>query len=140
MLRYLSIRGNACKNMAIRSHNHEHVRGGVNKAFLGYLILWDTPELCMSSKRLWSDFIIVLRQGCRDGIDYVMYANRTELTATMNSRKIGGGGEQLHLVMSKEPEMPGIIYFHSISCLCSLFSLSKLMLLLKMLWRSDVVL
>ena len=31
---------------------------------------------------------------------------------------------QMHRVMSEEPEMPSI-YFHSILCWCSLFSLTK---------------
>ena len=37
---------------------------------------------------------------------------------------MGGGRGQRRLVMSKEPEV-SVIYFHSIPCRCSLFSLPK---------------
>ena len=51
-------------------------------------------------------------------------ANITELIGRMSCRKMGWGGEQIHFVMSNDPEMP-IIYFHFIPCWSSLFSVLK---------------
>ena len=68
-----SLGGNVCGNMALPSNHHEHVRGGVNKAFSSCLLFYAIRlNTYMSFKRLWSDFVIVLRGEWGDGFDYVM--------------------------------------------------------------------
>ena len=61
----LSICKNLCKNIAVLSHNHEHVRGRVNEAFLICLLFYgiQSIEYTLLFKRLWSDFVIIFRCG-----------------------------------------------------------------------------
>ena len=59
-----------------------------------------------------------------DGWGGSINANRNELTARISGRETGEGRGANAPCNVKEPEMP-TIYFHSIQCWCSLFSLPK---------------
>ena len=67
-LRYLSLclPTCVCGNISKSLHNHEHVRGGINKAFLSCLLFYGI-QLNAYVKKLFSDFVIVLRRGWGDG-------------------------------------------------------------------------
>ena len=120
---------NVCGNMAMSSHNHENVRGVVNKAFLRCLLSYveyNWIHICLSKDY---GLISLLSSDGGGETALIMWcnANRTELTARMSGRETGGGeGTNASCNVIRTRNAYYLLWFHySISCWCSLFSFRK---------------